>query len=152
MSGDAVRLLVLWCPYWPVVAACAATGTPPLAPAAVFSANRVVTCSVAARRSGVTRGMHRRDARTQCPELVVHQHDPDRDARLFEPVATAVGAHAVRQAEGPHGCTLALAADDTTLVYINAATADEPEAGPWQHDPCGAAKKIAALTVNNLTA
>ncbi|MEU0795068.1 DUF3558 family protein [Amycolatopsis sp. NPDC005961] len=57
-----------------------------------------------------------------------------------------------KQAEGPLGCTLALAADDTTLVYINAATADEPEAGPWQHDPCGAAKKIAALTVNNLTA
>lgn len=57
-----------------------------------------------------------------------------------------------KQAEGPRGCTLTLAADDTTLVYINAATADEPEAGPWQHDPCGAAKKIVALTVNNLTA
>jgi hypothetical protein len=57
-----------------------------------------------------------------------------------------------KQADGPLGCTLALAADNTTLVYINAATADEPEAGPWQHDPCGAAQKIAALTVNNLTA
>jgi protein ImuB len=95
MSGDPVRLLVLWCPDWPAVAAGAAAGTPPLAPAAVFSANRVVTCSPAARRSGVGRGMRRRDAQARCPELVVHQHDPDRDARLFEPVAAAVEQHAV---------------------------------------------------------
>lgn len=40
----------------------------------------------------------------------------------------------------------------TTLVYINAVTADKPEAGPWQHDPCGATQKIAALAVANLTA
>ncbi|WP_434219658.1 hypothetical protein [Amycolatopsis nalaikhensis] len=95
MSGDAPRLLVLWCPDWPVVAAGAAAGTPPLVPAAVFFANRVVACSAAARRDGVGRGMRRRDAQSRCPSLVVHQHDPDRDARLFEPVAAAVEAHAV---------------------------------------------------------
>ncbi|MFI5591187.1 DNA polymerase Y family protein [Amycolatopsis sp. NPDC051758] len=95
MSGGPVRLLVLWCPDWPVVAAGGAAGTPPQAPAAVFSANRVVTCSAAARRSGIARGMRRRDAQSRCPELVVHQHDPDRDARLFEPVAAAVEQHAV---------------------------------------------------------
>ncbi|MGW5748310.1 DNA polymerase Y family protein, partial [Amycolatopsis sp. NPDC003861] len=50
--NDAPRLLVLWCPDWPVVAAGAAAETPLLAPAAVFSANRVVACSAAARRSG----------------------------------------------------------------------------------------------------
>ena len=49
MSTDTIRLLVLWCPDWPVAAAGAAAGTPPLAPAAVFSANRVVTCSAAAQ-------------------------------------------------------------------------------------------------------
>ncbi|WIV60721.1 DNA polymerase Y family protein [Amycolatopsis nalaikhensis] len=92
---DAPRLLVLWCPDWPVVAAGAAAGTPLLAPAAVFSANRVVACSAAARRSGVGRGMRRRDAQSRCPGLVVHQHDPDRDARVFEPVAAAVEQHAV---------------------------------------------------------
>ncbi|WP_370967362.1 DNA polymerase Y family protein [Amycolatopsis sp. cg9] len=92
---DAPRLLVLWCPDWPVVAACAAAGTPPAAPAAVFSANRVVACSAAARGSGVGRGMRRRDAQSRCPGLVVHQHDPDRDARLFEPVAAAVESQAV---------------------------------------------------------
>ncbi|WP_328442767.1 DNA polymerase Y family protein [Amycolatopsis sp. NBC_00438] len=93
--NNAPRLLVLWCPDWPVVAAGAAAGTPPLVPAAVFSANRVVACSATARRSGVGRGMRRRDAQSRCPELVVHQHDPDRDARVFEPVAAAVEQHAV---------------------------------------------------------
>lgn len=39
--------------------------------------------------------MRRRDAQARCPELVVHQHDLDRDARLFEPVAAAVEQHAV---------------------------------------------------------
>jgi protein ImuB len=62
MSADAPRLLVLWCPDWPVVAAGAAAGTPPLAPAAVFSANRVVACSAIARHHGIGRGMRRRDA------------------------------------------------------------------------------------------
>jgi protein ImuB len=94
MTG-APRLRVLWCPDWPVVAAGAAAGTPPLLPAAVFSANRVVACSAAARRGGVGRGMRRRDAQSRCPGLVVHQHDPDRDARLFEPVAAAVESRAV---------------------------------------------------------
>ncbi|MDQ7803590.1 DNA polymerase Y family protein [Amycolatopsis sp. A133] len=93
--SDAPRLLVLWCPDWPVVAAGAAAGTPPASPAAVFSGNRVVACSASARRSGVGRGMRRRDAQSRCPELVVHQHEPDRDARLFEPVAAAVEGQAV---------------------------------------------------------
>jgi protein ImuB len=92
---DAPRLLVLWCPDWPVVAAGAVAGTPPGAPAAVFSANRVVACSAAARRDGVGRGMRRRDAQARCPDLVVHPHDPERDARLFEPVAAAVERQAV---------------------------------------------------------
>lgn len=39
--------------------------------------------------------MRRRDAQSRCPGLVVHQHDPDRDARVFEPVAAAVEQHAV---------------------------------------------------------
>jgi hypothetical protein len=55
-----------------------------------------------------------------------------------------------KQADGPLGCTLALAADKTTLIYINAATYAKPETGPWQHDPCGAARKIAELAVHNL--
>ncbi|MFJ7212651.1 hypothetical protein [Amycolatopsis sp. NPDC098790] len=49
MSADAPRLLVLWCPDWPVVAA---------------GGRR--------RDSGVGRGMRRRDAQSRRAELVVH--------------------------------------------------------------------------------
>lgn len=84
------RLLVVWCPDWPVTAAAVAAGVPAHVPAAVFSANRVVACSAVARSAGVRRGMRRRDAQGRCPELAVLGVDPARDARVFEPVAAAV--------------------------------------------------------------
>ncbi|HEV7980231.1 DNA polymerase Y family protein [Amycolatopsis sp.] len=85
-----VRMLVLWCPDWPAVAAGAAEGVPAHLPAAVFSANRVVACTAVARSAGVRRGMRRREAQAKCPELAVFGEDDGRDARLFEPVAAAV--------------------------------------------------------------
>ncbi|MDT7727870.1 MAG: protein ImuB [Actinomycetota bacterium] len=85
-----VRMLVLWCPDWPAVAAGAAEGVPAHLPAAVFSANRVVACTAVARSAGVRRGMRRREAQSKCPELAVFGEDDGRDARLFEPVAAAV--------------------------------------------------------------
>lgn len=85
-----MRLLVVWCPDWPVTAACVAAGVAVHHPAAVFSANRVVACSAVARRNGVRRGMRRREAQACCPELAVLGVDPARDVRLFEPVAAAV--------------------------------------------------------------
>ncbi|MBE9375093.1 DNA polymerase Y family protein [Saccharopolyspora sp. HNM0983] len=90
MSPAQPRRLVVWCPDWPVVAAGRAVGADPLTPAAVFTANRVVACSAVARRSGVGRGMRRREAQGRCPGLLVHEHDPGREARFFEPVAAAV--------------------------------------------------------------
>ncbi|KAA5833556.1 DNA polymerase Y family protein [Saccharopolyspora hirsuta] len=84
------RRLVVWCPDWPVVAAARAAELGPLVPTAVFAANRVVACSATARDSGVRRGMRRREAQSRCPDLVVCEHDPDRDARLFEPVVAAI--------------------------------------------------------------
>lgn len=86
----APRRLVVWCPDWPVVAASRAAGLGPREPAAVCHANRVVACSATARASGVRRGMRRREAQSRCPELVVCEHDPNRDARAFEPVVVAV--------------------------------------------------------------
>lgn len=59
-------------------------------PVAVFAGNRVLACSEAARREGVRRGLRRRDAQGRCPQLVVVEHDPGRDARAFEPVVAAV--------------------------------------------------------------
>jgi protein ImuB len=82
------RTLVVWCPDWPVVAA----GVPPDAPAAVLRAGRVVAASPAARIEGVAPAMRRREAQARCPELVLVDHDPSRDARAFEPLMAAVDA------------------------------------------------------------
>ncbi len=84
------RVLALWCPDWPAVAAGAAGGVSPVRPVAVLHANRVVACSETARAAGVRRGLRRREAQARCPDLYVAQEDPDRDARLFEPVVAAV--------------------------------------------------------------
>jgi len=82
------RMLVVWCPDWPVVAA----GAPPAGRVAVVHANRVVACSPAAREEGVRPGLRRREAQTRCPGLELLAHDPARDARAFEPVLVAVEA------------------------------------------------------------
>ncbi|MDG3008916.1 DNA polymerase Y family protein [Rhodococcus sp. D2-41] len=89
MSG---RTLALWCPDWPAVAAGASAELPADRPVAVLLANRVVACSATARSLGVRRGLRRREAQARCPELYVAQDDRDRDARLFDPVVSAVDA------------------------------------------------------------
>lgn len=84
------RLLVVWCPDWPAAAAASTEGLSAAVPIAVFAANRVVSCTAPARAEGIGRGTRKRDAQSRCPELVVCDADPDRDARLFEPVVAAV--------------------------------------------------------------
>ncbi len=86
------RVLALWCPDWPAIAAAVAADTSPTNPVAVLHANRVVACTATARGDGVERGLRRREAQARCPDLYVAQQDLDRDARLFEPVAAAVDA------------------------------------------------------------
>ncbi|WP_285509329.1 DNA polymerase Y family protein [Actinokineospora sp. NBRC 105648] len=88
-------MLVLWCPDWPVVAATAAAGLAVGTPAVVVSANRVVAVNAPARTEGVQQAMRRREAQGRCPDIAVLPDDPDRDARLFEPVAAAVEELAV---------------------------------------------------------
>ena len=80
------RMVVVWCPDWPVAAA----GAPPDSLTAVVHANRVVACSTAAWAEGVRPGLRRREAQGRCPELELLAHDPARDARAFEPVLAAV--------------------------------------------------------------
>jgi protein ImuB len=80
------RVLAIWCPDWPVAAA----GAPATEPVAVMDGGRVLACSVAARAEGVRPGQRRRQAQERCPELELIAHDPDRDARAFEPVLVAV--------------------------------------------------------------
>jgi protein ImuB len=81
-----MRTLVVWCPDWPVTAA----GFSADEPVAVLFANRVVACSSAARAGGVRRGLRRRQAEARCSGLRLVAHDPDGEARAFEPVVAAV--------------------------------------------------------------
>ncbi|MBD0863870.1 DNA polymerase Y family protein [Gordonia sp. zg691] len=88
--GSVHRVLALWCPDWPAIAAAAEADLPPLHPVAVLSANRVVACSASARAAGVRRGMRKRQAQALCTEMTVVAADENRDGRLFEPVVAAV--------------------------------------------------------------
>jgi protein ImuB len=81
-------MLVVQCDDWPVVAA----GVPLDVPAAVVHANRVVATSPAARAEDVVLHQRRREAQSRCPQLVVLDHDPARDARAFEPVVATLDA------------------------------------------------------------
>ena len=93
MRTDVVpRLVTVWCPDWPVVAA----GVPADRPAAVFHANRVVARSPVAIAAGVRAGERRRSAQGVCPELLVLDHEPDRDARAFEPIVRSIADMAPR--------------------------------------------------------
>ncbi|MDX6276199.1 MAG: protein ImuB [Nocardioidaceae bacterium] len=80
------RTMVMWAPDWPIVAA----ELPPSMPAAVLDKGLVLACSQSARAEGVRRGMRRRDAQSRCPGLVLHDYNPDADARGFEAVLTAI--------------------------------------------------------------
>lgn len=82
----------MWCLDWPAVAAAAEAGAPVTRAVAVFASSGVIACSAVARAEGVRRGLRRREAQSRCPDLLVAQDDPDRDARLFEPVVAAVDA------------------------------------------------------------
>ena len=84
---SAERTVVVWWPDWPVRAAGIDGDTTPVA---VLFANRVVACSPAARVEGVKRGLRRREAQGRCPELVVLEHDPQQEARAFEPVVAVL--------------------------------------------------------------
>jgi protein ImuB len=82
--------LTVWCQDWPVVAAAAVAALPFQVPAAIVVGNEVVHCSAVARAEGVQRGQRKRAAQARCTELVLFEDDPERDARVFEPVAAAV--------------------------------------------------------------
>ncbi|QRY63432.1 DNA polymerase Y family protein [Gordonia sp. PDNC005] len=84
------RVMAVWCPDWPAVAAASTVGITVAEPIAVLHAGKVVACSRAARTVGVRRGMRKRQAQSLCPDLMVFDADPTRDGRLFEPVVAAV--------------------------------------------------------------
>lgn len=90
------RCAVVHCPGWPLVAAIADrinTSDPllPDQPLVVFRSQRVTQCSPVAWRAGVRPGQRRRQAQGACPDLIIVPHDPERDARWFEPVVREIG-------------------------------------------------------------
>lgn len=89
-SNTSARVLVVWCPDWPVHA----VGAGPDVPAAVLVGEgaraTVLACSAAARAAGVRRGQRVRDAQRLCPDLRTHPRDEPAEERAFEPVVQAV--------------------------------------------------------------
>jgi protein ImuB len=90
------RILTVWCPDWPVVAARRRGDAPVDAPVAVLAQGRVLAASAEARADDVGAGLRRREAEARCPGIVVLDADPAADAREFEPVARAVEAFTPR--------------------------------------------------------
>lgn len=84
------RVMVVWVPDWPVVAASTELRLSEHAPIAVVAAGQVQSCSATARVEGVRRGMRRRDAAAHCPELVVVEASEAREVRGFESVLSAI--------------------------------------------------------------
>jgi protein ImuB len=99
------RVLVVWCPDWPVVTAATdlagelagagwLAGTSVAAgadvPLAVLDAGRVMACSASAREAGVHRGQRVREAQHHCPDLIAVPRDEGSEARGFEQVLAVV--------------------------------------------------------------
>ncbi|MEU8802214.1 DNA polymerase Y family protein [Spirillospora sp. NPDC048819] len=80
------RVLVVWCPDWPVTA----VGVDASTAGAVVVQGQVAACTAAARAEGVRRGQRLRDAQRRCPRLVVRDRDVDAEGRLFETAVEAI--------------------------------------------------------------
>jgi protein ImuB len=91
-ASNPVRMVTVWCPDWPVVAA----GCRHDVPAAVMRAHRVVARTSAAAEQGVVIGQRRRQTQQRCPDIQLLDDDPARDAREFESVVRAVAEIAPR--------------------------------------------------------
>ncbi|MEV7782998.1 DNA polymerase Y family protein [Kitasatospora sp. NPDC088351] len=88
------RVLVVWCPDWPV-AAVEGAGTDGR-PVAVTVGGRILACSEVARAAGVRQGQRLKLAQRLCPALELRDRDPEAETRRFEPVAAAVEAFTPR--------------------------------------------------------
>jgi protein ImuB len=131
----AERMLCLWCPDWPVVAARRADPSLESVPVVVLDRGFVLAASVEARAEGVRRGLRRREAEARCPGLVIRPVDTAGEARAFEALSRAVEVLAPR-----------LALDRPGLLFV-------PTRGPSRYfggDEAFAARvlaKVAAVLV-----
>jgi len=84
------RVLVLWAPDWPVVAAQQHEKLPPDAPLVLIEKGLVFAVAASARAEGVTRGLRLREAQSRFPRIIDRPYDPALDSRAFEPVLAGV--------------------------------------------------------------
>jgi len=84
------RVLVLWCPDWPVVAARQHEKLPADAPLVLIEKGLVFAASASARAEGISRGLRLREAQSRFPGLIDRAYDPALDSRAFEPVIAGV--------------------------------------------------------------
>lgn len=89
-GAEPPRVLVLWCPDWPVTAALREHRMPKGAAIALIAQGLVFASSAAARAEGVTRGLKLREAQARHPSLIVIDYDPAVDNRAFEPVISGL--------------------------------------------------------------
>ncbi|MGV8851360.1 MAG: DNA polymerase Y family protein [Rhodoglobus sp.] len=89
-SGALPRVLVLWCPDWPVVAARQHEKLPADAPLVLTEKGLVFAASASARAEGVSRGLSLREAQSRFPGLIDRVYDSGLDSRAFEPVIAGV--------------------------------------------------------------
>lgn len=94
-AQQGLRVLCLWFPDWPVLAAQLSVRADPRQPAAVLPGGGqggLKALNTPARQRGLTRGMLQRHAQALCPEIVLYDDDPAREAAFFEPVLEGVSA------------------------------------------------------------
>jgi len=84
------RVLVLWCPDWPVVAARQHERLPADVPLVLTEKGLVFAASASARAEGISRGLRLREAQSRFPGLIDRAYDPALDSRAFEPVIAGV--------------------------------------------------------------
>jgi protein ImuB len=90
MTASPARVIVVWLPDWPIVAARRSLDLRDDQPIALIQKGTVFACSSDARSVGVRRGLAVREAQLRCPELVVVAYDALVDARAFEPVVELI--------------------------------------------------------------
>ena len=84
------RVMVLWCPDWPITAVRTAGNYESDTPIALIEKGVVYASSASARAEGVARGIRVREAQARCPQLIVIDYDPALDNRVFEPLVAAI--------------------------------------------------------------
>ena len=135
------RVLVVWVPDWPIVAACHHEKLPADAPLVLVEKGLVFAAAASARAEGVTRGLRLREAQSRFPSIIDRPYDPALDSRAFEPVLTAVeelipevqllrpGMCAVRVRGAAQYYGGEKAAALTVLARVNEITASNTRAG-----------------------